>query len=178
MTRALLRRAGWAIASFLLPAVASQSSAACESLVRVTFVEDSPDYFLVELLPSAPGPMKSLIIDLNTSAGGAYVDSAHGPERVGKAEMTVETMEGLVSGSQSWRFAFSDYEPGSAMRILVDLDDTGGLQGDFDQDHLTSAEIAGATSEALIQGEDGHEVTVSGQFDYQGVAQLGGQACV
>lgn len=153
------------------------SSWACGTIVRVTFVEASPDRFMIEHLKGDEGQLASLTIDMSSSAGGAFVDTAYGPEQLTKGEaVQVETVTGFEQGSQSGTITFRKFLSGHRLNLLVDLDDRAA-GGDNDMDILTANELEGSTVQARIRGADGEARAWTGSFDANGIALVGNLAC-
>lgn len=150
---------------------------ACGTIVRVTFVEASPDLFMIEHLKGNEGQLVSLTIDMSSSSGGAFVDTAYGPARSNVEEaVKVDTITGFEEGSQSGTITFRKFLPGHRLNLLVDLDDRAA-GGDNDMDILTASELEGGTVQARIRGADGNARAWAGAFDATGIALVGNRAC-
>lgn len=150
---------------------------ACEGKVRISFFEDSPDHFLVEFKDRARVQITSLHIDLRSSVGRAFIDTAYGSETPSDANGVVLAGSiGFVDGSREWTLTFKRFLPGQKFTLLVDLDDAAVFDAG-DPDHLTDGELEGARAEARLVAPDGKVQTISGLFDKQGVATLGRDAC-
>ena len=166
--------AGFAMAGLCAFGAAVQ---ACDSKVRITFFEDSPDFFLVEFKDKARFQIASLSIDLTTSVGRAFVDTAYGREPPrGPNDVILDKGLGFVDGSRKWTLTFKRFLPGQKFRLLVDLDDAA-MFGAGDPDHLTDGELLGASAQARLIGADGKAETITGRFNRAGVATLGQEAC-
>ena len=150
---------------------------ACGPVVKVTYMESSPDLFLIEYPDGQDDLLLSVKIDLSTSAAGAYVDTAYGPARSSISEaVQVDEVTGFAVGGHTGTISFKMFAPGHRFVMLVDLDDRG-LSDDPDPDHLTGNEVQGGKVVARLRsgGEDPEEIT--GTFDAEGVARLGSRAC-
>lgn len=151
---------------------------ACESKIRITFSEDSPDAFLVEFKDKVKSQITSLRIDLRASVGRAFVDTAYVQEQPsGPNGVVLDQGLGFVDGSRDWTLTFKRFLPGQTFELLVDLDDAA-VFGSGDPDHLTDGELQGAKAQARLIGPDGKSQMISGVFDRNGVATLGQDACV
>lgn len=169
----------WLLAGtlILLPHALSTPASACAGLVRITFLEGSPDSFDVDVLQGNIVRLSSLTIDLNPSSGRAYIDTAYGPAKSNAPGVQVDTAENFTGGSRNWTLTFKRFQPGAKFRLLVDLDDTSTTSGDFDMDRLNGGEMRGAMAHAQIVDLDGNTRKLSGAFDREGRATLGNRAC-
>ncbi len=150
---------------------------ACGTIVRVTFVEASPDVFVIEHLKGYEGQIASVTIDMSPSVGGAFVDSAYGAGSSNSGDgVQVDTVIGFEQGSQSGTVTFRKFSSGHRLNLLVDLDDRAA-GGDNDMDVLTANELEGGTVQTRIRGADGEAQTWTGTFDAKGIALVGKRAC-
>ena len=150
---------------------------ACGTIVRVTFIEASPDLFMIEHLKGNEGELVSLTIDMSSSSGGASVDTAYGPAKSSVEDaVQVEKITGFDEGSQSGTITFRKFLSGYRLNLLVDLDDRA-TGGDNDMDVLTANELEGSTVQARIRGADGNARAWTGTFDAIGIALVGNRAC-
>lgn len=174
-----MHRATWtsllALAMLLL---ATGTATACGPQVRLTFVEESPDFFRIEFLHGPKLELKTLRIDLTGSIGKAHVDTAYGgaPSPPG-SNIELERADDLVEGGQRATLTFARFFQGQTFNYLVDLDDMSAVDG-ADFDHLTGDEMAGGTASARLIGAGGRSETIAGVFDKDGIALLGPKACV
>ena len=161
----------------LLLVAHSASAQACGTIVRVTFVEASPDRFMIEHMKGEAGQLVSVTIDMSTSVGGAFVDTAYGPDNTSAGQgVEVDTLKGFREGSQSGTITFRKFSSGHQLNLLVDLDDRA-TGGDNDMDVLTANELEGGIVRARIRGADGVARAWTGTFDAGGIALVGNRAC-
>ena len=168
----------WILSLCTLCLLAHAASArACGTIVRVTFVEASPDFFRIEHVKGEAGHLVSVTIDMSTSAGGAFVDTAYGPGDTSMGQgVEVDTLTGFGEGTQSGTITFKKFLSGHRVNLLVDLDDRA-TGGDNDMDVLTANELEGSTVRARILGPDGVARAWTGAFDDKGIALVGNRAC-
>ncbi len=153
---------------FALPAKA------CGIVVQVTFEEDTPDNFLIEYVDGDVHQLTALRLDLSRSIGRAYIDTPYPRARpADKGEVNMIAASGFAEGSRLMTFGFENFGPKKTYTLLVDLDDSGGWDGD----HLTDGEIQGTAVSARLTGPDNSTFTINGTFDAKGVAVLGNRAC-
>lgn len=150
---------------------------ACRVLVNITYAEDSPDSFLIQLSRETDFRLESVTIDLRPSFGRAYIDSFEGDSGLrGNNGVEVDRFEGFEEGSQVGRLVFKRFLPGQAYDFNIDLDDNSPV-GQDDTDHLWDGEMRGATATAWLIGPNGHRLKISGQFDAEGYARLTDGLC-
>ncbi len=151
---------------------------ACKSWLRVSYVEQTPDYFLIEHGTEKGYQLRTLQIDLRTTAAQVEVDSSFGAPRNNKTDrVIVEAVSGFKSGSQIGVLRFKRFLPGEKYILPIDLDD-GIAFGYRDYDHLDEGEMKGGEVIAELVGPDNEKLTVTGIFNEEGVADLLGGTCV
>ena len=151
---------------------------ACGPLVRVIYVEDSPDSFRIEFVDGPRFELRELRLDLSSSQGKAHIDTPYGAAPgSGPDSVELVKVEDVVERGTTATLTFRRFIAGRKFRYLIDLDDespAGG--GDFD--HLTAGELAGATASARLLHEDGRVEVLSGRFNAENTARLAPRACV
>ncbi len=178
MLATLLR--SFAFSGFLFVSLSATFAGAhaCDSKIRITYSEDSPDAFLVEFKDKERSQIASLRIDLRASVGRAFIDTAYVQDQPsGSKGVILGQGVGFVDGSRDWTLTFKRFLPGQTFRLLVDLDDAA-VFGSGDPDHLTDGELQDAKAQARLIGPAGKSQMISGVFDRNGVATLGQDACV
>lgn len=167
-----------AIAMPFLASVLATPASSCGPQVRVIFVEASPDFFRVEFVDGTGFELTSLTLDLTSSAGRAYVDTAYDSRSAEKQNgIELDPATHVADGDQRLILKFRDFRVGGRFNYLVDLDDQSS-PSDRDMDHLTGGEINGATAIARLVRQDGEPEVVAGRFDAKGTALLAPKACV
>ena len=162
----------------LLATVLATPASSCGPQVRVTYVEDSPDFFRVEFINGKGFELKSVTLDLTSSAGRAYVDTAYGSRPAEKQNgVELDPATRVADGDQRLVLQFKNFRVGGRFNYLVDLDDQSS-PNDHDMDHLTGGEMNGATAVARLVRSDGEPEEVAGSFDAAGTALLAPKACV
>ncbi|MEM7424997.1 MAG: hypothetical protein AAF441_02810 [Pseudomonadota bacterium] len=175
--RALRRSLVIALVGLVVLLAGKSMVQACGTVVKVTYIEDSPDVFVIEYPDGQDDLLLSVKIDLATSAAGAYVDTLYGPAKSNLGEaVEVGEIRGFAEGDQSGTILFKKFAAGHRLNMLVDLDDRG-LSGEPDPDHLTGKEMEGGLVTARFRAPDGEAEEMSGAFDAEGVARLGSRAC-
>ena len=178
MIRRAIRRGVWSLLIGVALLLAAKSPVhACGTVVKVTYVESSPDVFLIEYPDGQDDLLQSVKIDLTTSAAGAYVDTFYGPGRSNADDaVRVDLVQGFAEGGQVGTVTFKAFAAGDRFTLLVDLDDRG-LSGEPDPDHLIGNELKGGKVTARLRSQDGASAEMHGVFDEEGVATLGSPAC-
>jgi hypothetical protein len=167
------------LAGLLLMAVAAGRAPAyaCGPQVRVTFTEETPDYFVIEFLYGPGRLLEALTLELAETASRAHVDTAYGASDQQKASgVDLAGVDGFGTGSDRGTLRFRSFPPGARFAYLVDLDAAKPAFGD--PNHLAKAEMRGGRASAVIVTAEGRKETITGIFDEEGVALLGPKACV
>lgn len=143
---------------------------ACGVLVRITYGEDYPDWFLVEFINGADFELVGLDIDLNGSVGSALIDTPYSQRSEQNANNVVlaDTL-GFERGSRRMGFKFQNFLASKSYSLSVDLDGVA--------DQLENAELFGATAVAHLKRPDGEPLTLQGKFDKDAVVELGNRTC-
>ncbi|MGI9410230.1 MAG: hypothetical protein ACR2OV_09160 [Hyphomicrobiaceae bacterium] len=175
-----MARFAWMLAialPFLSPVLATPASS-CGPQVRVIYVEASPDFFRVEFVEGTGFELTTLILDLATSAGRAYVDTAYDSRSAEKQNgVELDPATRVADGDQRLILRFRNFRVGLRFNYFADLDDQYS-PSDRDMDHLTGGEMSGATAVAKLVREDGGPEVVAGRFNAKGTALLAPKACV
>lgn len=166
----------WVLTALLI-ALGAVPASACGTIVRVTFVEASPDLFMIEHLKGQPGDLASVTIDMSPSIGNAYVDTPYGPAKsnAGKA-IVLDSISGFSEGAQSGTLTFRAFTSGHRFTFLVDLDDRAA-GGDNNMNVLTANELEGGKVSVRIKEAGGPPLEWTGTFDAEGIALVGNRAC-
>lgn len=159
-----------ALAIYLATTAVSAPVQACGVLVRITYGEDFPDWFLVEFLNGADFELVGLDIDLQGSAGNARIDTPYSrsAETNENGVMLADT-QGFSMGSRRMAFKFQNFSVSKSYSLSVDLDGFG--------DQLDNAELFGASAVAHLKRPDGELLSLEGNFDKDAVVELGNRAC-
>lgn len=158
------------VAIFLMAPLLCTGADACGLLLRITYAEDYPDWFHVEFLEGAGFELTGLQLDLTGAAGEPFIDIAYPNSRhSGKDGIVVTDAAGFDTGSRAMAFKFAHFAVGKTYRLLVDLDGRA--------DQLDNGELHGAGVVARFLNVDGTLQKLEGQFDSDGVAELGSHAC-
>ena len=164
-------------APFLATALAGPAYS-CGPQLRVTYVEDSPDFFRVEFVAGKGLELKTLTLDLAPSAGRAYVDTAYDSRSTATQNgVALDPTTRVGDGDRRFVLKFRNFRVGGSFNYFVDLDDQSS-PNDHDMDHLTGGEMSGATAVARLVRRDGEPEEVAGRFDASGAALLTPKACV
>ena len=156
--------------------VGAGPSFACGPILKVTYIEASPDRLTAELAPDADSVVRDITIDLGPSQGRAYIDSYFGPEDRGDGSRAanLESVSGFSNGATRGTLTFDRFQPGQRFSIRVDLDEQVSAGN---PNWLDAGEISGTTVSATLIAPDGVRVPLTGRMDRDGVAMLGNRGC-
>lgn len=154
----------------------ADAAIACGPILKVSFVEASPDRFTAELAPDADARVADITIDLGPSEGRAYVDTYYGPEdrEDGGRAATLKSVSGFSDGATRGTLTFDAFQPGQRFSIRVDLDEQVSAGN---PNWLDVGEISGTAVSATLIAPDGARVPLSGRMDSDGVVMLGNRGC-
>lgn len=143
---------------------------ACGLLIRITYTEDTPDWFHVEFLEGDGYELTRIELDLRPALGKPFIDTAYPNSRhSGKEGITLTESSGLAEGSSAMEFAFAHFTHGKKYTLLIDLDGR--------HDMLHRNELHGAKARVTFVDNKGSAIKLEGTFDSDAVAELGNRAC-
>ena len=159
-------------------------ASACGPKVRITFAEDSPDWFRIEFLEGPKLSLERLAIRLATSRAGAFFEG-DGPEMSRHAARNNAKSNGIRFKALRYETGidhdaildFEGFVAGGQYVFHSDLDDLNRA-GNRDGDHIYDGELAGATATATLRAANGKQLEINGTFDDKGKVLLGERACV
>ena len=115
---------------------------ACGTQIRITFIEASPDIFVVEFLDGPEREISALRFDLSQSRGGAFVDTAYGGSPSGHRTQCYWNGLRFHNRNQTGQVTFRSFPAGNSFNLLVDLDDNA-VGGDENRNVLDGRELEG-----------------------------------
>ena len=157
----------------------------CGFAISARFVESAPrDRFLIENTSTAAWTIRSLNVDLSTSAGNLIFDTTADGAGVEVFQpfrddggAAVLAQEPVVSdGDQLISLAFTSFKPDENYEFSIDIDDQLA-NSDLGQIRVSSGEIAGTGLQLELTDDQGKQHSISAVFDTSNQVLLSSADC-